>query len=257
MVRTQISELGAPIGFVEPILTLPVLDTPKQAEQSAIEAAARKERDEIEAAIRKWDGVDQSKKVFDAIAEQERKWKEPLEQAKQSDLEAVLRKERDELEATLRGEQQKKKQIEETPIPNYIDKILTQIKQTLLGTATNNRDKLEAELRNEQQKKDIASYGKELQTVLESCGFHTTFTESEYEDIYTSKNRYDKLVGLIQPATKLKSEYLNCSEYYYNKDIDTIFEITTVEPNETLTKVDKKVDVTLRQLNNLPLNTSS
>lgn len=253
MVRDTISELGAPIDFVETPLGHPVLYTPKNTKQADIEAAARKERDELEAvlrgelennhkhqairettreltkeeldakikaAIHKWDGMDESKKVFDAYAEQERKWKEPLEQAKQSDLEAAVRKERDELEATLRKEQ---------------------------------------------QTKDIATYGKELQTVLDSCGIHTTFTESEYEGVYTSKNRYEKLVELIQPATKLKSEYLkklkseylNCSEYYYNADRDTIFEITTMNPNETLTIVDTKVDVTLRSLNGLPLVVTS
>lgn len=218
-----------------------MLDTPKQAEQAALEAALRKERDELEAtfrneqeknhthqvirettkeitreeleaALRKWDGMDQSKKVFDAYAQQEKKWKEPLEQAKQSDLEAATRKERDELEYALRKEQ---------------------------------------------EKKDIATYAKELHTCLESCSIQNTLTDSEYEGIFASENRYDKLLELIQPATKLVSQFFNCSHYYYNADRNTIFEITTVKPNERLTIVDQKVDVTLRELNGLPLVVTS
>jgi hypothetical protein len=243
MVRDTISELGAPIGFTEQPLALPVLDTPKQAEQAALEATARKERDELEAtfrgeqeknhthqiireitnditreeleaALRKWEGMDQSKKVFDTYAQQEQKWKEPLEQAKQSDLEAALRKERDELEYALRKEQ---------------------------------------------EKNDIATYAKELHTCLESCGIHTIMTDSEYTTLYTSENRYDKLVEFIQPAIKLQSEYLNCSEYYYNADRNTIFEITTTKSLEKLSSV-KKNDVddrNLRELNGLPLVVTS
>ena len=116
---------------------------------------------------------------------------------------------------------------------------------------------LKNKLRKEQEKNNIDIYVKELKDDLESCSIQNTLTYSEYEGIFASENRYDKLLELIQPATKLQSEFLNCSEYYYNADRDTIFEITTVKPNERLTIVDQKVDVTLRELNGLPLIVTS
>lgn len=170
--------------------------------------------------------------------------------------EEEMRKKREEFENVLRKEQ-------ENPIFK-IKELKNNIKVGCMHTAgcfhnlfTNSnykstlkeREELENSLRKEQERKTNEIKVKELKKVLELGGIHNTLTDSDYLTILTSDTIREKLLDLINPVKELKSEYLNCSSYYYNQETDTIFEIENLSIE--LKTVDDEVNRTLREWNKL------
>ena len=132
----------------------------------------------------------------------------------------------------------------------------------------NKREELEASLRKAQEgnPNDAKPNKLKLECMHEQGCIHNLFTKSMYkstgnkrddleeslrkeQEQKTNDNKRSRLLEFIGPVRELKSEYLDCSSYYYNQETNTIFEIENIK--QEIRKVNDKVDKTLRVLNNL------
>ena len=169
-------------------------------------------------------------------------------------LEIGLRNKREELEASLRKAQEgnpndakpNELKLECMHEQGCIHNLFT---KSMYKSTGNKRDELEESLRKEQEQKTNDIKVKELNNVLKLGGIRKTMSDSEYLSIITCGNKRARVLDFIGPVRELKSEYLNCSSYYYNQETDTIFEIENVK--EELRIANGEVERTLRVLNNL------